>query len=68
MNTQQAILATLEDSGAANYTELVETLGLGAAMPTSGVAEALYALVRAGLVGVECGVYRLNVALMVGAK
>lgn len=64
MNIKQAILATLEDSGAANYCELVETLALGAKIGIRGVSEALYGLVQAGDVVVECGVYKL----MVGAK
>lgn len=59
MNTSNAILHTLRDSGPADITELCRTLA--ATEPSAArehVCQDLHGLIRQNLVAVDLGVYR----------
>lgn len=61
MNTANAILATLQDSGPANIRELCDVLA--ATEPSAArehVCQELHGLIRQDRVKVECGIYQLK--------
>lgn len=58
MRTENAILATLQDSGPASMRELCDTLhATRGAVDHERVCLELYGLIRSGKVKVECGIY-----------
>lgn len=59
MNTSNAILATLQDSGPANIRELCDVLAhTEPSAAREHVCQELYGLIRQNLVAVDLGVYR----------